>query len=165
MLNPAFEYAAHASLRGANEIEENLNRDRFKILWDLSIASRLLKDGHFSFMKMDDLKNRFERVFAAWLLEEREAVYETVTRSWSISQKVMIDFSVAGDHKRISEVAPVRCPLCHFTTYELLRYGADDRAGVCSMAQEDYPEWSPDDGMCPQCFELYRSRRKVGWQA
>lgn len=182
MLDPAFEYDAHASLRGTNEIEENLNRDRFKILWDLSIASRLLNEGHFSFMNIEELKNRFERVFNAWFLEEREAVYETVTRSWPISQKAMVDFSVAGDHKRVSELAPIRCPLCHFTSYQLspmrqlllgkiwtsspslqlLRNWEDDRVSICSMAQEDYPEWSPEDGMCAQCFELYRSRQKVG---
>jgi hypothetical protein len=162
MLDPAFEYDAHASLRGTNEIEENLNRDRFKILWDLSIASRLLNEGHFSFMNIEELKNRFEIVFSAWFLEERDAVYETVTRSWPISQKAMIDFSVAGDHKRISELAPIRCPLCHFTSYQLLRNWEDDRVSICSMAQEDYPEWSPEDGMCVQCFELFRSRQKVG---
>lgn len=182
MLDPAFEYDAHASLRGTNEIEENLNRDRFKILWDLSIASRLWNEGHFSFMNIEELKNHFERVFNTWFLEEREAVYETVTRSWPISQKAMIDFSVAGDHKRVSELAPIRCPLCHFTSYQLspmrqlllgkiwksspslqlLRNWEDDRVSICSMAQEDYPEWSPEDGMCVQCFELFRSRQKVG---
>lgn len=162
MLDPAFEYDTHASLRGTNEIEENLNRDRFKILWDLSIASRLLNEGRFSFMNIEELKNRFERVFSAWFSEEREAVYEAVTRSWPISQKAMIDFSMAGDHKRVSGLAPIRCPLCHFTSYQLLRNWEDDRASICSMVQEDYPEWSPEDGMCAQCFELFRSRQKVG---
>ena len=161
MLDPAFEYDAHASLRGANEIEENLNRDRFKILWDLSIASRLLNEGHFSFMNIEELKNRFERVFSTWFLEDREAIYDAATRVWPISQKALIDFSVVGGRKRFSGLAPVRCPLCHFTSYQLLCNWEDDRASICSMVQEDYPEWSPEDGMCVQCFELYRSRQKV----
>lgn len=164
MLDPQFEYDAHAGLRGTNEIEDNLNRERFKILWDLSIASRLLNEGHFSFMNIEELKDRFERVFSTWFSEARDAIYETVVRSWPISQKALIDFSVAGDHKRASGFAPVRCPLCHFTSYQLLRNWEDDRAGVCFMAQEDYPKWFPEDGMCAQCFELYRSRQKVGYK-
>lgn len=162
MLNPAFEYDAHASLRGTNEIEENLNRDRFKILWDLSIASRLLNEGHFSFMNIEELKNRFERVFSIWFLEDRQAIYDAVTHSWPISQKAMIDFSAAEGRKRISGLSPIRCPLCHFTTFQLFRDWEDDGAGICSRVQEDYPGWSPEEGMCEQCFELFRSRQKVG---
>jgi len=162
MLDPVFEYDTHASLRGTNEIEENLNRDRFRILWDLSIVSRLLKEENPSYMSIDELTDRFERVFGTWLPEERSAVYETVVRSWPVTQKVMIDSSAAGDHKRISELAPVRCPLCQFTSYKLIRDWENDRANVCSAARDDYPQWSPEDGMCAQCFELYRSRQKVG---
>lgn len=162
MLDPAFEYDVHASLHADNEIEENLNRDRFRILWDLSIVSRLLIKEADSFTNIEDLKRQFEHIFSTWPLEDRKAIYETVTRVWPISQKSLIDFSAADSCKRVSGLAPVRCPLCHFTTYQLLKDWEDDRADICSMVKEDYPEWAPEEGMCAQCFELFRSRQKAG---
>lgn len=164
MLDPAFEYDAHASLEADHEIEENLNRDRFKILWDLSIASRLLKKEVVSFLNIEDLNKQFERVFSSWLPEDCKAIYDAVTRVWPISQKALIGFSAAGVRKRVSDLAPVRCPLCHFTSYQLLNHWEDDLASICSMAREDYPSWVPEEGMCEQCFELFRSRQKVGHQ-
>lgn len=164
MLDPAFEYDAYASLEADHEIEENLNRDRFKILWDLSIASRLLAKKAVSFLNMEDLRKQFERVFDAWLAEDRKAIYDTVTRAWPISQRVLIRFSAAGGRRRVSALAPVRCPLCHFTSYQLFNRWEDDRAAICAMVREDYPKWIPEEGMCEQCFELFRSRQKVEYR-
>ncbi|OGX07587.1 MAG: hypothetical protein A2Z88_08290 [Omnitrophica WOR_2 bacterium GWA2_47_8] len=165
MLDPDFKYDVHASLNADNEIEENLNRDRFRVLWDLSIVSRLLNRGGFSYRDMGNLKRQFERVFSTWLPEDRDSIYDAATKRWPISQKSLIDFSAVVGRKRCSETAPVRCPLCHFTTYQLVNNWEDDRARICSVVAEDYPQWIPEEGMCAQCFELFRSRKKVGYSS
>ncbi len=43
ILDPAFEYNPQASLGGKNELEDNLIRDRFRVLWDMDIHERLSK--------------------------------------------------------------------------------------------------------------------------
>lgn len=43
MLDPNFQYDPHIFLGGKTELEDNLIRDRFRILWDRDIHARLLK--------------------------------------------------------------------------------------------------------------------------
>lgn len=46
MLDPQFQYTPHIDLNGKNELEDNLIRARFRVLWDMSIDARLRNKGY-----------------------------------------------------------------------------------------------------------------------
>ena len=48
ILDPKFEYNPDASFGGKNELEDNVIRDRFRVLWDMDIHERLSKKGFLS---------------------------------------------------------------------------------------------------------------------
>jgi hypothetical protein len=60
MLNPYFQYVPHINLEGKNELENNLIRDRFRILWDTYIDMRLRKKRHSTMKSAEDQKIEFQ---------------------------------------------------------------------------------------------------------
>jgi hypothetical protein len=52
----------------------------------------------------------------------------------------------------------LRCPLCHFTSYEDKRVWTAEQQPIVVEIQRDFPKWNPTEGLCSQCFDLYSSR-------
>ena len=64
-------------------------------------------------------------------------------------------------HARITEPDSTlgrSCPLCGFPS----TLSTPDRLGLSAESllhiQNDFPAWRPEDGLCPQCADLYATR-------
>jgi hypothetical protein len=55
----------------------------------------------------------------------------------------------------------LRCPLCDFTCYEPIKNWSSEMSVVADEIKKDHPQWTPESGICPQCFDLYNCRTKI----
>ncbi len=161
MLQPAFCYSPRSFLGGLNEIEDNLIRDRFRILWDLSIESRIRRR-HWPTMVSEEIREvEFEKVFLFLSHEERRAILLKVRNDENLIQADLIE--LAKD-KRLHHTfcdQGLLCPLCYFPSYDTIKDWPDETRWVAEEIQKNNPEWNPSMGICRQCFELYQSRIKI----
>jgi hypothetical protein len=160
MLDPGFEYTPTPELDGRSELEKNLMRDRFRILWDLYVSYRLKKRGFKPIISLEKQRRLFEKAFSGWNSEVQEDIFHRVTRPSSCSQGDLLQF--ARDHRLGTTLGEggLVCPLCNFPNYDRVNHQLLEDLGVLQEIQNDYPEWGPSKGLCQQCFEIYRVKMK-----
>lgn len=162
MLDPAFHYSPKPELGGVGGVENNLIRERFRLLWDLYVSSRLIQGDHEPLIPLIELKEKFERSFS-YLDDARKAqiIAEFVgKKKWTQAGLVRL-----ARNDRVNKSlgkGGLRCPLCHFTSYENVRVWTPEQAPVIYEVRKDFPGWKPPQGLCTQCYDLYESRARLG---
>lgn len=161
MLEPAFAYVPLSELGGECEMEDDLIRDRFRLLWDLWVDGRMRWEGWQGVVDGAARRDQFELAFASWDPRRREAVFAKLSGRDQCTQRELL--ALANDERltRTLGQGGVRCPLCHFPTREGVRDWSHERAAVAEAIRADYPTWEPSHGACLQCVELYRSRLQL----
>lgn len=161
MLDPVFQYSPHAALSGASELEDNLIRDRYRILWDLYISLRLLKRGFRLLIPPDRQKQLIDKAFSKWTAEEREKRFLEILAQRHRTQSDFL--RLAKDETLTVPVGRggILCPLCRFTSFDPPALSADEDSAMINEIRMDYPDWDRSLGICRNCFDLYQSRMSV----
>ncbi|MBI5396300.1 MAG: hypothetical protein HZA91_13470 [Verrucomicrobia bacterium] len=147
MLDDAFGYEPRIELAGAPPTELALLRDRYRVLWDITIAGRLKQEAERA-----ACWSEFTRAFST-LPEERQR--ELFDRLWRErpAHAGLLDIAKSS-HTRAARTPGGACPLCKFPTFDWA--GADGLgSGAVAAIQEHFPNWRPEDGCCGRCAELY----------
>ncbi len=161
MLNVDFQYLPHPALGGKNEIEDNLIRERFRLLRDFYIDTRLRGNGFETIKTYEEQKEEFERKFFFLASLEREQILYKIQGCESLMQIDLLSW--AGDPRSIKVLGAggLRCPLCDFTSFDPMRHWGAETLPVVNEIKKDYPHWEPSQGICPQCFDLYGLKIKA----
>lgn len=93
MLDPAFQYSPEAPLSGRGELEDNLVRDRYRILWDLSISLRLRNRGSQPLVPIYRQKALLTRAFSGWTEEMRENILREITSQKYQTQSDLLEWA------------------------------------------------------------------------
>ncbi len=179
LLDEAFGYEYHTRLSLVSPTEENIIRERYRVLWDISIDSRILRSGKET---VSDKSQRF-REFAALYRKLPEdyitCLFEGLWNTERFTHRELLD--MAQDVQQLlarfpyqdsnGEVAnPVMayshtpqlpgapCPLCRFPTYAWLTDVTRFTPSLQGLVMEDFPHWHLEQGMCERCFEGYQVR-------
>lgn len=161
MLRPDFQYSPHPVLGGRNGIEDNLIRERFHLLWDLYIDVRLRGKGVKTIKSYEEQKEEFARRFFFLSPSEREQMLSKIQECESLMQIDLLSW--AGDPRSVNVLGEggLRCALCDFTSFDpAVRWDAQTLP-VVDEIRKDFPHWEPSQGICPQCFDLYRAKEEV----
>jgi hypothetical protein len=152
MLDPAFGYDREPHPLDCDPMYEKLVRDRFRVLWNTSVDGRLQARGLLSPESDSRSRRDFVATFAL-LGPDAETHFERFFRGPRPSQGELLSFARSVDGR-----ASGRCPLCRFPTAELggEREPLDPR--VRDALRRDFPRWSPSEGICRQCADLYEAR-------
>jgi hypothetical protein len=138
MLDPTFAYEPEIHLPDAPPAELDLLRERYRVLWDVTIDGRLNRNKPArlaEFQKVLPGSDAFERLWS---------------RRPSHPELVALAKSVLARAQRTPGAA---CPLCKFPTFAW----AD--APPAESIQRDFPRWLPEHGCCARCAELYTTRQ------
>lgn len=160
MLNPAFGYSPALDLPGLNAAQKRLARERYRLLWDITIDSRLIASDHTPMQTREQHAAAFARSYSFWP-EQKQA--ESFAALWQIHAPCHADFlALIADPRGLRDVhrpAPgASCPLCDFTTFDwedATRLEAD----LIQCIQQETPHWLPEHGLCARCAAVYRARQ------
>lgn len=180
MLDLAFGYTGRLSLAGLSPAEENLVRDRYGVLWDLFIDGRLERAGHEPGASREQRRRAFDHLYRRLPQEAQDPVFQALWSAEALTHDELLEMargvpallSWAGVETEGMADEPILlpgtpCPLCRFPTHawvltwthtESSRSNGTTEPEVLDLIQADFPNWSPRDGACERCVELYRVR-------
>jgi hypothetical protein len=160
MLDPAFGYEPALDLPGLNGAQQRLARERYRLLWDITIDGRLAAAGHAPMATRDQHAAAFARGYAFWPEQRRSDVFALL---WQKAAPRHADFlALIADPRGLREAhrpAPgASCPLCGFSTFQW--GGAEQLGGEVGKAiLREFPRWTPEQGACERCVEIFLSSR------
>lgn len=154
MLDPRFGYEPVLAA-SAGPTHERLLRDRYRCVWDVTVDGRLVRAGRLDPSVRVACARRVERAFPALGAAESAAA---VARFFDHPAPTHADIVAF-----VRQPGPVErrlagaCALCAFPTTDAEPDPARLLAAAGSEIARDFPTWSPDEGCCRQCAELYRA--------
>lgn len=161
MLDPKFAYSPHPDLGGRSDLENQLIRERFRILWDLYVAARLIKRGIPSLISLEKQKEFYNKAFSLWNSDKKKMIWESISGGHCFTQNDLLKLS--RDERLLEDLGQggLRCPLCEFSSFDPVLNYEGQNVLVGELIQKDYPHWRIENGLCRQCYDLYSSKLKM----
>ncbi len=160
MLDPAFGYDRTLPPSDDGPSRDTILRDRYRVLWDVTIDGRLARRGHGGVGARETRRQEFAEAFAM-LGDEGPRVFDDWFNRIEPTHAALVAFAQAPNG--VSSTNPAdsgRCPLCHFPVAALDL--SPDRPSPVTQAiiRADYPQWRREQGLCTQCLDLYEARHE-----
>ncbi len=163
MLTPAFGYAPTLDLPGLNGAQQRLARERYRLLWDITIDGRLTAARHVPMAGREQHAAAFARGYSFWPLERQTETFDSLWRNASPCHAEFL--ALIADPRGLREArrpaAGGSCPLCDFPTFTW----ADGEALLPEIAARvavEFPLWTPEQGLCGRCLETYQAAASLG---
>jgi hypothetical protein len=156
MVNPAFGYSSPVNLPGQNAAQQRLTRERYRLLWNITIDGRLATSSRATVSSREQHHAAFDQTFGFWPEVKRDRVFESLWKNPDPRHEELLAIaSDPRDLKSVHEPTPgAPCPLCGFATFDWAESGSlcdQTRAAI----QKEFPHWSPTRGACGRCVEIY----------
>ena len=163
MLDPTFGYAPTLDLPGLNGAQQRLARERYRLLWDITIDGRLTAAGHMPMAGREQHAAAFARGYSFWPEEKQTDTFGSLWQSRAPRHAEFL--ALIADPRGLREAhrpAPGgSCPLCDFPTFTW----ADAetlRPEIALRITTEFPGWSPEQGLCGRCLETYQAAAALG---
>lgn len=156
MVDPAFGYLPELHLPGQNAAQQRIMRERYSLLWDITIDGRLTNAHRATVGNREQHRAAFDRAFGFWPEPKRDKVF---SRFWNGAKPRHQDLlAIASDPREVKsshEPLPgALCPLCGFPTFQWADVSRfDGRVG--DAIRHEFAQWSPNQGACHRCAEVY----------
>lgn len=161
LLDPAFGCSGEHSLHG-HMSSEALIRERYRSLWCASVDARIaaehrvpLLDEHshaFAITSLFCLSAIGAAQVVAWLRQARPA--HPILLACAVEPAQVSKYCPGFDAKHVA-TQRAHCPICRFPAWPAVESAPDLPSSIVSAVHTDLPNWSPDDGMCGRCVEVY----------
>lgn len=163
MLNPAFGYSPDLELAGANAAQKRLARERYRLLWDITIDGRLAAAGHLPSASREQHAAGFARSYAFWPADRRDSTFSGLWGCAAPAHRQLL--ALIDDPRGLRDthlpLPGAACPLCDFPTFNWA-----DMALVSGAIQHrisaEFPAWQPENGLCYRCLETYHALAGAG---
>ncbi|MFO1512944.1 MAG: hypothetical protein U1F83_08560 [Verrucomicrobiota bacterium] len=158
MLNPAFGYSPMLDLPGLNAAQKRLARERYRLLWDITIDGRITAAGHTPMQLNEQHAAAFARGYSFWPAQKQT---ETFASLWQCRAPRHADFlALIADPRGLRDAhrpeLGASCPLCDFPTF----HWADATMLTPAILQRitaEFPGWQPGQSLCSRCLETYEA--------
>jgi len=161
MLDPAFGYAPTLELPGLNGAQQRLARERYRLLWDITIDGRLTAARHAPMQTRAQHAAAFACGYSFWPEQKQAEMFDFL---WCNQAPRHEDFlALIADPRGLRDAhrpAPgASCPLCGFSTFE---WGSAERFDneVVNAILHEFPRWTLAEGACGRCAEIYGATAK-----
>ncbi len=156
MVDPGFGYSPVLDLPALNAAQIRLARERYRLLWDITIDGRLTAAGHAPMAAREQHAAAFARGYSFWPAERQTETFDSL---WGNTAPRHADFlALIADPRGLREAhrpAPgASCPLCDFPTFDWVN-GDSLSPPVTVRIASEFPSWLPDQGLCGRCHEVY----------
>ena len=158
MVDPAFGYEPELQLPRLNPAQQRIARERYRLLWDISIDGRLQGAGHKPVATREQHFQAFARAYAFWPVERRDEVFEQLWSSRTPKHWELV--SLIADPRGLREARRPEpggsCPLCDFPTFQWADSSAL-RPELLERIRSEFPLWTVEQGLCGRCLETYEA--------
>lgn len=161
ILDPHFQYSPNPVLGGESEMEDHLIRDRFRLLWDIYVDARLRRKGFLAIASEDRQKQDFQKAFRLWDQEKRKEIWQDLMSRKTYTQAELLGLCRDERLTRMIGEGGFRCPLCHFPSYDPMDTESEEFNLTAAEVKRAHPHWQPSQGICLQCFELFRFQMRI----
>jgi hypothetical protein len=162
MLDPAFGYERALPASDDGPSRDNIQRDRYRVLWDVTIDGRLARAGGdpCGVRHHDPTRDFRWQEFAAtfsMLGDDCRKAFDEWFDSGHPTHAELVAFALAPTGFETTGDSG-RCPLCRFPVASL--DARPDRLSPVTVAAigEQHPSWDLEQGLCSQCLDLYEAR-------
>jgi hypothetical protein len=156
MVDPSFGYSPELPPLGRVTAPPRLIRERYRLLWDITIDARLRRVGHAVSGTREQQEKLFQRAYAFWGEEQRRSVFGELSSTLEPRHARLL--TLAADPRDLAHAAgPLPgspCPLCGFSTFEWAAVGLLNDSSRARLKSE-FPHWIPEQGLCKRCAETY----------
>ncbi|MCF6149888.1 MAG: hypothetical protein E3K37_14640 [Candidatus Kuenenia sp.] len=173
MLNDRFGY--RDEVLAGNPMEQSIITERYSTFWDIFVDSRLIRDGKETIGSRDSRYEEFAALYMGFPEETNREIFDKLWDDENHTHGSMLE--LAKDVNKVIEIAKDNlpedmrrkkkvllpgsvCPLCQFRTYSWVDNLEKDPE-IVQVIKSDFPDWSPEDGACDRCVEMYKSRRAI----
>lgn len=166
------DYGYMTKIEAVNPTEKTFIRDRYRIIWDIYIDSRLAKEEKESISSKEARFEEFEGFYRKFPYSQRVAVFAGLWNIERLTHQEIIDMannpakllerSISLPDAELKEKKIILpgslCSMCKFPSYhfEELNPDSEDDRKVIEKINEDFPGWEPAEGGCERCMELYK---------
>jgi hypothetical protein len=153
MLDPDFEYHHGESLADLPQ-KENLIRDRYRLLWDITIDGRLFRRGKLINTQKEEHYEKFKSLFTRLPEKDKLDWFESLWNSNHPKHFDLLRQAKKGmeAHGTKSKREGGICHLCNFPTYDWIHKVSKK---VQALIQKDFPDWKIEMSLCSRCYEVY----------
>jgi hypothetical protein len=95
MLDPAFGYEPDLGDTGESTAQENLIRDRYRVLWELYIDARLVRAGRTPTAFLERRQSLLRKAFESVSDENNSAIFKTVSNAESLTHADLLELAKA----------------------------------------------------------------------
>ncbi|MFQ5990682.1 MAG: hypothetical protein ACE5K9_12285 [Candidatus Methylomirabilales bacterium] len=162
MLDPTFDYHYTEQIPGILPAEEPLVRDRYRLLWDITIDSRLQRAGRETAADREQRRIEFEAQYRGVPTPILERTFERLWESPRPSHPQLMGMATHPGQVlfeswggTIRSLPGSRCPLCRFPSRSLRQGTGEIPVPLAREIQRDFPEWRSELGACERCLEGY----------
>lgn len=164
MVDPAFGYARWSA--EGTPAQDNLVRDRYRVLWDAWVEARLIREGRGAEGAAARVGRMMERAFAGFDDAARCAALDRILAAEALTHAELLAWArepegLLGERCGAGSAGSGRpdpgdpCPLCGFSTFDWFEFGGASGERAARSISEAKPSWRVEQGACRQCAEIY----------
>jgi hypothetical protein len=158
MVDPMFAYSPDLALTGAARANERLVRERYRLLWDVTIDGRLHQRELATEATRERRWTEFDCAFGFWPEDKRFATFDSLWLGTQPRHSALLALAAdPRDLRAVHEPLPgAPCPLCGFSTFEWASASALTPQ-ISEAIRGEFPHWIAVDGACARCAEVYKA--------
>jgi hypothetical protein len=160
MLDPSFGYRPHLPSSEAGPTHDRMLLDRYAALWSATVYGRLTLEGRARPGERGRVLARLVEKFPR-LAPDAEAHFAAFLDGGRPAHEELVAFVLAPPSTPVLGVPEPgsRCALCGCPTYGFV--AAEEADSIGGAIRADFPLWTRQDPLCPQCRDLYAAREPV----
>lgn len=163
MVDPAFGYRPELAGLCDSLGSQRLARERYRLLWDVSIDGRLSQVGRQTIATRDERWLAFTCAFPFWNEPRQQQIFDALWTNSSPSHRCLEE--LVCDPRQLQNAsgpqAGAPCPLCGFPTFAWGDAASLAHTMVTAI-QSEFPFWAPEQGICARCHAIYRHQARAG---
>jgi hypothetical protein len=159
LLDPEFGFSGSFATEGRERALEKLHQQRYRVLWETSVGGRLVAAGWSDPASEERARDRFCRIFGAPGASSDEQ-FDRFFHGPRPTHSELVDFAT-NPAVETGRGRAAGCPVCRMPTVRLHPTPELLGAEVVRRIRRDIPQWTPRDGLCMQCADLYAALSPV----
>ncbi|MCC7377551.1 MAG: hypothetical protein IT581_23020 [Verrucomicrobiales bacterium] len=158
MVDPNFDYRPSLDLPGLNPAQQRLARERYRLLWDITIDGRLAAAGRTPLATREHHEAGFARGYSFWQEDRRTSTFDALWRNPAPrhAEFLALILDPRGLRDTQGPAPGASCPLCDFPTFAWAPQSSVTPA-LSKIIAADSPGWTIDQGLCGRCLETFQA--------